>query len=89
MSITVNQDITITRKYGDLGSIEDTTTTPTAVVYTASRLVDFDGTNAVAEFSISIGGLDTGGTYLLMFVYSGTGNPLDEAEASLSKTLGG
>ena len=89
MSVTIKQDILVTRQYGSLGSVEDTDTTSIEVVYTVSRLVDFDGTNAVAEFSISIGGSDTGGTYLLMYVYSGTGNPLDEAESSLSTKLGG
>lgn len=87
MSVTINKDIVITKVYGDLGSVTDSTATSVDVTYEVARLVDFDGENATAEFTVSVGNVNTGQTTRLLYQYSGTGNPLDQAEEALKEAL--
>lgn len=87
MAITISKEILITKLYGDMGSVTDSAVTSVDVTYEASRLIDFDGTNATAEFNVSIGGVYTGRAIRLLYKYSGSGNPLDQAEAALQTSL--
>ena len=58
------------------------------VTYTATGISNFDGTNVTALFSVAVGNEKSPFDYSFTFQYSGSGNPLDEAEPVLKTALG-
>ncbi|WP_421016023.1 hypothetical protein [Klebsiella michiganensis] len=50
-------------------------------------IVSIDGENVTARFSVEIGGIQGRFPHEFTFKYSGSGNPLDEAEAALKASL--
>lgn len=57
------------------------------VRYTAINISNFDGSTVTALFSVAVGEDVSPFEYAFTFKYSGTGNPLDEAERALSAEL--
>ncbi len=58
-----------------------------SVVYTITSLVSLTGTSGIAEYTIMPDGADLEGCGNIEFEYSGTGNPLKEAEEALKESL--
>ena len=57
------------------------------VTYEITSLVSLSGTHGAAEYSVTPEGCDHSGTGVFEFTYSGTGNPLEEAETALRESL--
>ncbi|EMH9210273.1 hypothetical protein R0646_006215, partial [Klebsiella michiganensis] len=53
----------------------------------AKRLVSLSDAGAQALFDVYVGDSVTPGEHYHMFIYSGAGNPLDEAELDLKATI--
>ncbi|HBX8038498.1 TPA: hypothetical protein MIH20_05645 [Klebsiella pneumoniae] len=58
------------------------------VTYTVESINSFDGVNVTAMYAIEIGGEKSPYPHAFTFKYSGSGNPLDEAEPALKAALG-
>lgn len=57
------------------------------VTYTVTSLVSLTGTTGIAEYTVMPDGADLEGCGNIEFEYSGTGNPLKEAEEELKESL--
>ena len=87
MSITVTQNIKVTPQYAGLGIAVSGDTQSLSVTYSLSKITSFDGSMVTAEFVQSINNIDLSEPYRFMFKYSGSGNPLDQAEPALKAYL--
>lgn len=87
MSVTISQTLTKEINYPDLGVTIPGGTETVDVTYTAESINAFDGVNVTALYSVEIGGEKSPYPHAFTFKYSGTGNPLDEAEESLKNSL--
>lgn len=84
MTISRTVETMAATTYTDLGITASTGTTTTVTMdYDIASLLDFDGTRATAEFTLSVGGVALQEPFRLNFTYSGTGNPRDQAETEL------
>mgnify|MGYP001417772818 CR=1 FL=1 len=84
MSITVSQKISSLTYYPGFGASTDSSVD---VTYTVARIVLFDGTMVTAEYDVSVGSDKAVIPYRFTFKYSGSGNPLDQAEPALQSYL--
>ncbi|PXH65286.1 hypothetical protein DMT41_00125 [Klebsiella variicola] len=88
MSVTISQTLTREISYPDLGVTVPGGSETVDVTYTAESINSFDGTNVTALYAIEIGGKKSPYPHAFTFRYSGSGNPLDEAEPALEAELG-
>lgn len=87
MSFTVTKDVQELVSYPEVGASCPLTTVSKDFTYTANRLVSLSGATAQVLFAVQVGDSETPGEYYHLFTYSGTGNPLDEAEEDLKALL--
>ena len=87
MSFTVTKEVKELVSYPELGASCQLTTVSKNITYTAKRLVSLSDAGAQVLFNVSVGDSLTPGEYYHTFSYSGTGNPLEEAESSLQVLL--
>ncbi|HHO0366152.1 TPA: hypothetical protein ACRR7A_005232 [Klebsiella quasipneumoniae] len=87
MTVSINQMLPREIEYPTLGvAIADGQET-VAVNYTVMNISNFDGENVTARFQVEIGGIQGRFPHEFTFKYSGSGNPLDEAESALAASL--
>ncbi|MDU6380751.1 MAG: hypothetical protein E6558_11375 [Klebsiella pneumoniae] len=89
MSVTISQTLTREISYPDLGVTVPDGAESVDVTYTAESINSFDGTNVTALYAIEIGGKKSPYPHAFTFRYSGSGNPLDEAEPALKAAMVG
>ncbi|WP_301620335.1 hypothetical protein [Klebsiella africana] len=87
MSFTVTKDVQELVSYPELGASCQLVTVSKEVTYSAKRLVSLSDAGAQVLFNVNVGDSFTPGEYYHTFSYSGTGNPLEEAESSLQVLL--
>ena len=87
MSITVSQKISSLTYYPGFGASTAAADSSVDVTYTVARIVLFDGTMVTAEYDVSVGSDKAVIPYRFTFKYSGSGNPLDQAEPALQSYL--
>ncbi|HDT5164085.1 TPA: hypothetical protein QHS25_004913, partial [Klebsiella quasipneumoniae subsp. similipneumoniae] len=82
---------TLTREinYPDLGVTVPGGSETVEVTYTAESINSFDGVNVTALYAVEIGGEKSPYPHAFTFKYSGSGNPLDEAEPALKAAMSG
>ena len=66
--------------------VEDSTSITVDASFTISRITSLIGTACIAEYLVTINGKQ-GAANTFEFTYSGSGNPLDEAETALKASL--
>lgn len=87
MSVTISQTLTREISYPDLGVTVPGGSETVDVTYTAESINSFDGVNVTALYGVEIGGEKSPYPHAFTFKYSGSGNPLDEAEPALKAAL--
>ncbi|HDX8761581.1 TPA: hypothetical protein ACHOYY_004719 [Klebsiella michiganensis] len=87
MSFTVTKEVKELVSYPELGALCQLVTVSKEVTYAAKRLVSLSDAGAQALFDVYVGDSVTPGEHYHMFIYSGAGNPLDEAELDLKATI--
>lgn len=87
MSITLTKKLNELVSYPEIGVACQPSKVTKEVTYSAKRLISLSEGNAQVLFEVSVGDSVIQGEYFHMFSYSGTGNPLDEAEESLKNSL--
>ncbi|EKQ6539506.1 hypothetical protein P6O00_004724 [Klebsiella michiganensis] len=87
MSVTVKQELSKEINYPSIGVSVSGGTQEVDVTYTVLRISNFDGINVAAAFSAEINGEKSRFPLEFTFKYSGSGNPLDEAESALAASL--
>lgn len=88
MSVTIRRELEKQITYPGLRLTVPGGTETVNVTYTATGISNFDGTNVTALFSVAVGNEKSPFDYSFTFQYSGSGNPLDEAEPALKVALG-
>ncbi len=88
MSVTIRRELEKQITYPGLRLTVSGGTESVDVTYTATGISNFDGTNVTALFSVVVGNEKSPFDYSFTFQYSGSGNPLDEAEPALKTALG-
>ncbi|HCM6519001.1 TPA: hypothetical protein N3459_005718, partial [Klebsiella pneumoniae] len=88
MSVTISRVLEKQTTYPGLRLTVPGGTESVNVTYTATGISNFDGTNITALFSVAVGDEKSPFDYAFTFQYSGSGNPLDEAEPALKAALG-
>ncbi|HBW2749354.1 hypothetical protein [Klebsiella variicola] len=88
MSVTIRRELEKQITYPGLRLTVPGGAESVDVTYTATGISNFDGTNVTALFSVAIGNEKSPFDYSFTFQYSGSGNPLDEAEPALKVALG-
>lgn len=88
MSVTIRRELEKQITYPGLRLTVPGGTEVVDVTYTATGISDFDGINVTALFSVGVGNEKSPFDYAFTFQYSGSGNPLDEAEPALKTALG-
>ncbi|HBS5145591.1 hypothetical protein PU662_04855 [Klebsiella pneumoniae] len=88
MSVTIRRELEKQITYPGLRLTVQGGTESVDVTYTATGISNFDGTNVTALFSVAVGTEKSPFDYLFTFQYSGSGNPLDEAEPALIASIG-
>lgn len=88
MSFSVEKTVAPVKSYPSLmgAAIRGERETLT-VVYAVTSIISLVGNNGIAEYSVTPEGADLSGTGTIEFQYSGTGNPLEEAELALKTTI--
>ena len=89
MSFTITQSVPMSSYSSLFGISSDSGDKNVDVTYSVSKIISFDGNMVTAEFDVSIGGYSTSQPYRFSFPYSGSGNPMDQAEDKLSSYLSG
>jgi hypothetical protein len=87
MSVTITQTLTKEINYPDLGVTVPGGSETVDVTYTAESINAFDGVNVTAMYAVEISGEKSPYPHAFTFKYSGSGNPLDEAESALAASL--
>lgn len=88
MSFLVTKLTKEQKSYPEFGTAGSVSEVKAIIEYSAKQLVSLDQSgNAQVLFEVKLDGVDLPGTYYHMFKYSGTGNPLEEAEQSLKAEL--
>lgn len=87
MPVTISQNLTREINYPDLGVTVPGGSETVEVTYTAESINSFDGIDVTALFAVEIGGEKSPYPHAFTFKYSGSGNPLDEAESALTASL--
>lgn len=88
MSVTIRRELEKQITYPGLRLTVQGGTESVNVTYTATGISNFDGTNVTALFSVAVGNERSPFDYSFTFQYSGSGNPLDEAEPALIASIG-
>lgn len=57
------------------------------LTYSVLRIMSFDNNMVTAEYSVAMNGVASSETIMRMFAYSGSGNPIDQAEDQLRAWL--
>ncbi|MFK1621071.1 hypothetical protein [Klebsiella pneumoniae] len=88
MSFSVEKTVAPIKSYPSLmgAAIRGARETLT-VTYAVTSIISLMGSTGIAEYSVTPEGADFSGTSTIEFQYSGTGNPLDEAEEALKTTI--
>lgn len=88
MSFTVTKSIKCIASYPEFGAESEVTTIEKLVTFTARQVVSLDAeNNAQVLFDVEVDGASIPGVYYHSFSYSGTGSPIEEAEAALKASL--
>lgn len=87
MSFTITKTMQVVKSYPEFGILFNGDVEQKSVQYTAEALSSLSSTMGTAIFRVQIDGISQPGTFVHDFVYSGDGNPLDEAEKSLLEYL--
>ncbi|HDU4103803.1 hypothetical protein ACNPIB_23100 [Klebsiella pneumoniae] len=87
MSFTVTKEVKELVSYPELGASCQLVTVSKEVTYSAKRLVSLSDAGAQVLFAVQVGDSETPGERYHLFSYSGTGNPLEEAELSLRMSM--
>lgn len=87
MSFTIEKDIVSVLTYPGFGILGESKTETKVLTYTAQAISSLSNNQATAIFAVNVEGVTNIGTYVHDFVYSGVGNPLEEAEISLKEIL--
>lgn len=87
MSFTVTKTIQELVSYPEIGASSQLVEVSKEITYSAKRLVNLSDAGAQVLFNVSVGDSLIPGEYYHTFSYSGTGNPLEEAEESLKNFL--
>lgn len=87
MSFTITKTMQVVKSYPEFGILFNGDVEQKSVQYTAEALSSLSSTMGTAIFKVQIDGINQPGTFVHDFIYSGDGNPLDEAEKSLLKYL--
>ncbi|HCF8130698.1 hypothetical protein DX995_06820 [Klebsiella pneumoniae] len=87
MSFTVTKVVQEMVSYPEIGASCQLVAVSKEVTYSAKRLVSLSDAGAQVMFNVNVGDSLTPGEYYHTFSYSGTGNPLEEAESSLQALL--
>ncbi len=87
MSVTISRVLEKQTTYPGLRLTVPAGTESVDVTYTAIGVSSFDGVKVTALFSVAVGDEKSPFDYSFTFQYSGSGNPLDEAEPALTASL--
>lgn len=88
MSFSVQKKVTPVKTYPSLlGAAIRGKEEKITVTYTVTSIVSLTDKIAVAEYSVSPEGASLCGVGNFEFLYSGSGNPLEEAEEALKDSL--
>lgn len=87
MTIIIKQTLSREINYPSLGVTSPGGNEVIDVTYSVTSIKNFDGDTVTAAFSVDIGGYQSRFPYEFTFKYSGSGNPLDEAESALAASL--
>lgn len=88
MSFTLSKTVTPLKTYPALGAAALQIAQETIdVTYTAISIISLSGSRCTMRYSISVPGGEMPGYGEHEFIYSGTGNPMDEGETSLWQAL--
>lgn len=88
MSIQSTMKVNRVMSYPDFGATITEADIDVPVTFDAVGLDSFDGVTVGALFKVTIDGVVGTMPYRFSFQYSGSGNPLDEAEPALKAALG-
>lgn len=83
MSFTIKQKLNQVIGFPDKGITVQIGEVEKDVTYTAKRVINFDGDTVTCEYDIEIDGAVSEEKYRLTFKYSGSGNPLEQADSEL------
>lgn len=83
MPFVISKTIPVVKTYSEFGITAAGETEQRSVKYTAENVSSLSSSYGTAIFRVDIEEISSIGTYVHDFVYSGTGNPLEEAEKSL------
>ncbi|HDX9111845.1 TPA: hypothetical protein RQO74_000283 [Klebsiella michiganensis] len=87
MSFTVNKSVNKITTYPEFGSESEVTQESIDLTFTPQRLLTLDANgSALVVFDVDLPGASTG-SYHFRFDYSGSGSPIEEAEAALKSSL--
>lgn len=88
MSFSVTKTVSGVKTFPSLGGAAIKSEEETLnVVYEITSILSLSGLNGVAEYTVTPDGCNLSGTGILEFTYSGTGNPITEAETVLQESL--
>ncbi|EPM0685536.1 hypothetical protein WJE63_004446 [Klebsiella pneumoniae] len=88
MAITAIKTLSKSSLYPGIGASSSPTEESVSVSYTAVTVIRLTADNACqVQFNVLPAGCDNPGTMIFDFTFSGTGNPLEEAEAALKLSL--
>lgn len=88
MSIQSTMKVNRVVSYPDFGVTITDSEVDIPVIFEVAGLDSFDGTTVGALFKVTVDGVIGTTPYRHSFLYSGSGNPLDEAEPALKLFLG-
>jgi hypothetical protein len=88
MSFIVSSSVTPMKVYNSLKGAAIVGAAETIdVTYEVTSILSLSGTTGVAEYTVTPEGASLSGTGQIEFTYSGTGNPITEAEAALQTAM--
>lgn len=87
MSFTIEKEIVSLLSYPEFGILGASNKETKTITYTAQAISSLVNGQGSAIFGVIIDGVVNSGTFVHEFVYSGQGNPIEEAENSLKEKL--
>jgi len=82
MTITRTTTTSTAVSYPELGVTATSTTAEVTISYDVAGII-FNGVRVTATYTVTVGGVALTEPFRLEFAYSGSGNPLDQAETEL------
>ncbi|EIW8628537.1 MULTISPECIES: hypothetical protein [Klebsiella pneumoniae complex] len=88
MSFTVSKKVSRQLSYSEFGASDASEVITADLAFEAVNVIGLDAKNICqVQFSVVINGSSNPGSYIHSFTFSGNGNPLNEAEASLREEI--